>query len=268
MSISVQRAAASELAIHDKIFKDYQKNVRPVKDPNTITTVKVGFYYILILGVNAAQESVQFSMDFSQSWTDEYLKWDPAEFNGTQTIRVPELLVWMPDIVMTESLSMSLLLPEEKRKAKIDYDGTVSLWSPAVVSHNCDMEIDNFPYDIQTCIIWFAPWAYPTTQVLPVIELPPSGEYDDLQGNSEWEIISFLPHERYSNSSDGNTYKELNFALTIKRNYVYYIAVLVIPTFVITTLCLLGIFSPFNNKADREEKVIKEYCEGGRIQGL
>uniref|UniRef100_A0A914WIS6 Neurotransmitter-gated ion-channel ligand-binding domain-containing protein n=1 Tax=Plectus sambesii TaxID=2011161 RepID=A0A914WIS6_9BILA len=117
------------------------------------------------------------------------------------------------------------------------------------------MKIRDFPYDTQTCLIWFAPWVYPVSQVLPVIEPPTSAVSMELAGNSEWEIVSFVPFERFSNSSDGETYKELNFALTIKRNHVYYIAVMIIPTFVITTLCLLGIFSPFNNKAEREEKV-------------
>uniref|UniRef100_A0A914XM94 Neurotransmitter-gated ion-channel ligand-binding domain-containing protein n=1 Tax=Plectus sambesii TaxID=2011161 RepID=A0A914XM94_9BILA len=253
--ILVQRAITSELAVHDKIFQYYQKNVRPVREPNTVTTVTIGPYYLTILGMNAAQESIEFSMDYLQSWKDEYLTWDPAEFNGTESIRIPELLLWVPDIAMTESLTVTPLLPEEKRKAKIDYDGTVSLWSPAVITHYCKMKIRDFPYDTQTCFIWFAPWVYPTTQVLPVIEPPTSAVSMELAGNSEWEIVSFVPYERYSNSSDGETYKELNFALTIKRNHVYYIAVMIIPTFVITTLCLLGIFSPFNNKAEREEKV-------------
>ncbi len=50
-------------------------------------------------------------------------------------------------------------------------------------------------------------------------------------------------------------YSQAIMFVTLKRNYVYYICVLIVPTFVITTLCLLGIFAPFCNRGDREEKV-------------
>ena len=36
----------------------------------------------------------------TQEWYDEKLTWDPADFNGLKTMRVPSHLLWKPDIVL------------------------------------------------------------------------------------------------------------------------------------------------------------------------
>ena len=37
---------------------------------------------------------------FRQIWIDERLRWDPGEFGGLQTIRIPDKKLWLPDIVL------------------------------------------------------------------------------------------------------------------------------------------------------------------------
>ena len=36
-----------------------------------------------------------------QLWKDEYLVWDPAEFGGVSSIRVPADKIWTPDLVIS-----------------------------------------------------------------------------------------------------------------------------------------------------------------------
>ena len=35
-----------------------------------------------------------------QEWKDEKISWDPADYNGLSTIRLPCHLIWKPDIVL------------------------------------------------------------------------------------------------------------------------------------------------------------------------
>lgn len=35
-----------------------------------------------------------------QRWVDEYMTWDPADYNGLEEIRVPSDLLWLPDTIM------------------------------------------------------------------------------------------------------------------------------------------------------------------------
>ncbi|CAF4892106.1 unnamed protein product, partial [Rotaria socialis] len=35
-----------------------------------------------------------------QEWYDEFLQWDPADFNGIHRLNLPSKLIWLPDIVL------------------------------------------------------------------------------------------------------------------------------------------------------------------------
>lgn len=35
-------------------------------------------------------------------WTDEFLVWDPEEFDGLNEISLPSDAVWTPDVIVTE----------------------------------------------------------------------------------------------------------------------------------------------------------------------
>ena len=48
---------------------------------------------------------------------------------------------------------------------------------------------------------------------------------------------------------------EMHYYLIIKRKPYYYIYTVLVPSFLITSLALIGLFSPFNAHGDREERV-------------
>ncbi|VDL69981.1 unnamed protein product [Nippostrongylus brasiliensis] len=64
----------------------------------------------------------------------------------------------------------------------------------------------------------------------------------DTVGNDEWEVTSIIPHSevRY-NDSDMVQINEYTFRL--KRNPSYYIALIIIPSFMLTFLCVAGLFT-------------------------
>jgi hypothetical protein len=56
--------------------------------------------------------------------------------------------------------------------------------------------------------------------------------------------------------SDSNaTYVNLYYDIKITRKPDYYILTFMCPSFLITSLCIIGIFSSFNESGEREEKV-------------
>uniref|UniRef100_A0A914WM06 Neurotransmitter-gated ion-channel ligand-binding domain-containing protein n=1 Tax=Plectus sambesii TaxID=2011161 RepID=A0A914WM06_9BILA len=82
--------------------------------------------------------------DYEKStWYDEYLQWDPAEFDYTTSIWVPEELIWIPDITMSRGLNVNPAIPLEKRKVVISHTGKVKMYSPSIVNHYCKMGIQN-----------------------------------------------------------------------------------------------------------------------------
>ena len=47
-----------------------------------------------------AEQSIEFSIDITYTWNDPILKWDPASYQGRTEIKVPEPLIWQPDITL------------------------------------------------------------------------------------------------------------------------------------------------------------------------
>lgn len=43
------------------------------------------------------KEQIKLLIWFPQSWTDEFLQWDPDEWGGIEKVNVPISEIWMPD---------------------------------------------------------------------------------------------------------------------------------------------------------------------------
>jgi hypothetical protein len=56
-------------------------------------------------------------------------------------------------------------------------------------------------------------------------------------------------------ATNGFTFVDLYYDIKITRKPDYYILTFICPSFLITCLCIIGIFSPFNESGEREEKV-------------
>jgi nicotinic acetylcholine receptor len=54
---------------------------------------------------------------------------------------------------------------------------------------------------------------------------------------------------------DGEFRAEVHYIMSLNRRPIYYLTVIVAPTFLISTLSILGIFSPGDNDGPRGEKV-------------
>ncbi|CAJ0599192.1 unnamed protein product [Cylicocyclus nassatus] len=114
------------------------------------------------------------------------------------------------------------------------------------------MTIEQFPVS--------GPWNLDETEVIvqsstEYIEAVDMRTYD-LQGNSEWELSSIKAFSVPApDNSDGSVYSSVIYLVELKRKPVYYVLVIQAPSFIMTTLTLLGIFTPFSNTPERREKV-------------
>lgn len=80
------------------------------------------------------------------------------------------------------------------------------------------------------------------------------------QPSTSWEIHPYtnksIDFTREGAGEDG-VYRQVHYYVTFKRKSTYYIWVIIVPTYIITALSIAGIFAPFSNNGDREEKVRK-----------
>lgn len=48
-----------------------------------------------------AEETAIFSAEFILEWKDEFLKWDPAEYDGHKRVKLKEIQIWRPDVTVS-----------------------------------------------------------------------------------------------------------------------------------------------------------------------
>ncbi|PAV89340.1 hypothetical protein WR25_05573 [Diploscapter pachys] len=194
------------------------------------------------------------------SWKDPIYTWNPADYPdyNQDWIKLPENKLWSPGVVFQPSIAKEEFIPIEKRFVDLKYDGTVRQSNPSVITTPCTLKIDAFPYDVQICDLLIGPWSYDISTVIvePFDELYVP-ETDVFEGNSEWELIDIRAkaYTTFDPISRKN-YSGIDYQVTLKRKPIYYVLVIQAPTFIISTLTIFGIFTPFSNTEERREKAI------------
>nr|CAB3230783.1 neuronal acetylcholine receptor subunit beta-3-like [Phallusia mammillata] len=109
------------------------------------------------------------------SWIDQYLTWEPDQYDGITSIRLPSSMVWMPDIVCYEEIGTKDYSPRVPY-VEISSDGTVRYFEPTAFETTCSVNIAYFPFDHQVCLMTFTSWSFPTSK-LDVQSFRTSPEY-------------------------------------------------------------------------------------------
>ncbi len=168
------------------------------------------------------------------------------------------------------------LLTKNIRYARVDCNGSVMIYDLGYFTTNCVIDASRFPYDQQQCIVRYSPWSHPRDEIrLTTVGNAPNRQNfvvcDYLsfcckcvitqfifQGNSEWQIVNLsTTNEQFS--INGFVYDCVDYYVLFRRNAVYYVAVLITPTFIIATICIVGIFTPDNTGTNRKDKVLYIY---------
>ncbi|XP_072115557.1 neuronal acetylcholine receptor subunit beta-3-like [Mobula birostris] len=141
------------------LFQGYQKWVRPVRNRNDTIKVKFGLEISQLVDVDEKNQLMATNVWLKQEWYDYKLSWNPDDYGGINTIRVPSESIWLPDIVLYENadghFESSIMT-----KAIVKYNGTVRWMPPASYKSSCTIDVTFFPFDKQNCSMKFGSWTY------------------------------------------------------------------------------------------------------------
>ncbi|KAK6060792.1 Neurotransmitter-gated ion-channel ligand binding domain protein [Cooperia oncophora] len=208
---------------------------------------------------NEQTQTIRFTMDLSSQWIDPLLKWDPSLANFT-SLKVPEQSVWTPDITLFAATSNEDLIEYERRMVVLKHDGSILQSNPQVVTHPCQIDVVDFPYDTQTCRLDLGSWQYDTTYMrieTPYENYEPS---DEFTGNNEWKLLSLSSELTLDTTYEEGDFQVLVFSVRLRRNSQFYSMAIVIPTCVCTFLCINGLFLPSETSGLNIEKVSLGVC--------
>ncbi|EFO95637.1 CRE-LGC-9 protein [Caenorhabditis remanei] len=236
----------------ETIQRRYDKRVRPFAETNRPVIVHMTIVLGILTEVRENQQVASFVISHVQKWRDPKLAWNPADHSGLTQVVMPRSLVWVPKLFIYNSMDTKDMLTDDRYDVRIQHTGHVKVNSPQFVSTLCRINIDLFPFDTQFCAIALASPLLSVEEMDVNATQPPVDSY--FSGNAEWQVMN-VTVKQMKFMEEGEYRAEVHYILHLNRRPTYYITVIVVPTFLISALSILGIFSPGSNDGPRNEKV-------------
>ncbi|KZC13128.1 Acetylcholine receptor subunit alpha-like [Dufourea novaeangliae] len=153
--------------LYDDLLSNYNKLVRPVVNTSDVLRVCIKLKLSQLIDVNLKNQIMTTNLWVEQSWYDYKLRWEPKEYGGVHMLHVPSDHIWRPDIVLYNKTTNVLARSADGNfevtlatKATIYHQGLVEWKPPAIYKSSCEIDVEYFPFDEQTCVLKFGSWTY------------------------------------------------------------------------------------------------------------
>ncbi|KAJ3594090.1 hypothetical protein NHX12_006422 [Muraenolepis orangiensis] len=242
-STQLSSHAKAEDRLLKYLFRNYQKWVRPVELLDGTIRVKFGLAISQLVDVDEKNQLMTTNVWMKQEWADIKLRWNPHDYLGITTIRVPSDMVWNPDIVLYDNADGRF--EGTVTKVIVRYDGTISWTPPASYKSACNIDVTFFPFDLQNCSMKFGSWTYDGSQVDILLE-DFNVDMRDYFDNGEWEIVK-ATGSRGLRTDGSASYPTITYSFIIRRMPLFYTLFLIIPCMGLSFLTILVFYLPSNS---------------------
>merc|ERR1719340_325160 len=255
--------------LYDDLLSNYNKLVRPVENTSDHLTVRIKLKLSQLIDVNLKNQIMTTNLWVEQFWRDYKLKWDPLEYGGVKQLHVPSDHIWRPDIVLYNNADGNFEVTLAT-KATLWYNGLVEWKPPAIYKSSCEIDVEYFPFDEQTCVMKFGSWTYDGYQVdlrhqeeectsyqehqcmetNPIVNI--GVDLSEFYMSVEWDILAVpaIRNVKYYTCC-AEPYLDITFNITMRRKTLFYTVNLIIPCMGISFLTVLVFYLP----SDSGEKV-------------
>ncbi|XP_055894100.1 acetylcholine receptor subunit alpha-like isoform X2 [Biomphalaria glabrata] len=228
---------------------NYHTEVRPLKDQSKVMRVFVDVELVSIVGIDDVAQSFTINGFVIFNWLDEILVWDPKDY-GNQTLihPVPEK-IWRPRVFLLNTLGDRDLFKDDVAPAMVTNSGYAG-WVPgSLIPASCELHLEDYPFDQQTCTINFVSMSHSTLELVFVANSPKI-LLDFFIKHGEWELkdTNLTIKELVAAGWKGSTI-ELKFEL--KRRPTFLLINIVLPVVFLSFLNILVFIIP----ADSGEKI-------------
>nr|WUR05320.1 nicotinic acetylcholine receptor beta 1 subunit [Orius laevigatus] len=232
------------------LFRGYNKLIRPVQNMTQKVDVRFGLAFVQLINVNEKNQIMKSNVWLRLVWNDYQLQWDEADYGGIGVLRLPPDKVWKPDIVLFNNADGNYEV-RYKSNVLIYPNGEVLWVPPAIYQSSCTIDVTYFPFDQQTCIMKFGSWTFNGDQVsLALYNNKNFVDLSDYWKSGTWDIIE-VPAYLNIYASSQPTETDITFYIIIRRKTLFYTVNLILPTVLISFLCVLVFYLP----AEAGEKV-------------
>ncbi|XP_012691019.2 5-hydroxytryptamine receptor 3A [Clupea harengus] len=238
-------ANATLVRLSEYLSTGYKKGVRPVKNWRQSTMVAIDLMVYSILNVDEKNQVLTTYVWYRQQWTDEFLVWNPEDFDEAKKASIPTANVWVPDIVINEFVDVGK--SPDIPYVYVSHDGLVRNYKPIQVVTACTLNIYNFPFDVQNCSLTFQSWLHTINDINITLMRSPEDVKEDksvFMNQGEWELLHVLSKYNSFSLDNDDYYAEMKFHVVIRRRPLFYTVNLLLPSIFLMVMDVVGFYLP------------------------
>jgi len=234
----------------------YNKLSRPVSTPSEKLWINLDIKLTGIADLDEKNQVFTTSFWIHQEWNDSSLSWRPEDFGGISNIKVPADMVWKPDMVIYNNADGDYEIVILTH-VLVHSTGLVEWDAPTVYISSCDIAMEYFPFDEQTCKFKLGSWTYDGNQVdynhvrfvqgdmLPDLVVQNAIDLSEYSSSGSWDLMNTTAIKTYFYyPCCAEPYPDITYYVTIRRKTLYYAVNLIIPCIGIALLTSLVFYLP------------------------
>ncbi|XP_035666635.1 neuronal acetylcholine receptor subunit alpha-10-like [Branchiostoma floridae] len=247
VSVYCLRGVAGQYAalpLRKKLLENYDRRVRPVLDQSTTVRLDVDVALRQVVDLNELQEVFTTLMWLRLYWTDELLQWNTSQYDGLTTTTFHSSEVWRPDIFLINNIGQGSgnLLPVTD--VSVSSEGRVAWRQPSLFSSSCKVDVSQFPYDEQTCILEFSSWLYGGND-LDLFNISATMDLTAFQQNDQFEVTHTKVERKVTfYACCPGPWPSIELHIHLKRRRLFYIVNMVVPCLDLLMLNLAAFYIP------------------------
>lgn len=223
---------------------NYDASVRPSHNSSEPLRVVFGLSLHHIIDVDEKNQILTTNCWLTQIWTDSHLRWNASDFGGIKVIRIPAPHVWKPDIILYNNADPQYNTAIINTNVIVTASGEVTWLSHGIFKSSCDINVEYFPFDVQSCHLKFASWTYDGNSV-DLIKQYDEGDMTNYQVNGEFNLDEFTAVRNVQvYSCCPEPYPDITFILRLRRRPMFYVFNLILPCILINGIALLVFYVP------------------------
>nr|CAH0110546.1 unnamed protein product [Daphnia galeata] len=226
------------------LMANYDSNARPVANSTKALQVVFGMSLHLLIDVDERNQILTTNCWLTQKWNDSHLTWNSSDYGGIHVVRIPYQRVWRPDIILYNNADAQYTSSVINTNVIVSDNGEVVWLSHGIFRSSCDINVEYFPFDLQSCKMKWASWTYDGFQI-DLKKQTDEGDVSNYQTNGEFDLVDFeaIHHEEYY-SCCPEPYPDITYVIKMKRRPLFYVFNLILPCLLINGIALLVFYVP------------------------
>ncbi|XP_078700715.1 neuronal acetylcholine receptor subunit alpha-10-like [Branchiostoma floridae x Branchiostoma belcheri] len=230
--------------LRKRLLEDYDRRVRPVRDQSTTVTLDVDVALRQVVGLNELKEVFTTLLWLRLYWTDEFLQWNTSQYDGLATTTFQSSEIWTPDVFLINNIGEGSgnLLPVTD--VSVTSEGRVAWRQPGLFQSTCAVDVSQFPYDEQICVLEFSSWLYGGND-LNLRNVSATMDLTAFQQNDQFEVTHTKVERKVTHyDCCPGPWPSIELHIHLKRRRLFYIVNMVVPCLDLLMLNLAAFYIP------------------------